>query len=326
MTTTSIDYGTEVTHLTELGLSKTDLIVVFDYLFRKITIRKFKDHFGTHSLEVKRRLDRCGYVLLNCKLFAYAHHVALREGLKKPNPRNYEVDSKDARFLRKLDLSHIPKKFGAYELPTFQGMMAEFLNSRELKTYLGKFISKKMKFMIQSYGDTREDLDMTMRIGAMYSIYRMYPYFGSYLHFINIGKGAAKRVGHSMIKNRTTLKNQRLMRNKDGTHEANLIPLDAVHFKISNEDHTDVSLEILESLAEKCAPRVKRFFHLMSGNYDAEFSAFLGCSNSEAALEMRFDVYQAQVQKFLGVTPRQVQRLYHRLRTKYLDGNRIRTG
>lgn len=312
----------EVTQLSQLGLTKSDLVVVFDYLFRKISIKEFKKHFP-NSLEVKRRIDRCGYILLNCKLFAYAHHVAVSKGLKKPNPRKYEVDPNDARFLRRLDLTHIPKKYICHTLEGFQASMAEFLNSKEFGTLLGKFISKKMRFMIQSYGDTREDLDMSMRVAAMYNIYRVYPYFESYLHMCNVGKGAATKAGHSLIKSRTTQKNQRLLTNADGTNSAKLVPLGSVHHKLQQEEEIDLSVEIIEAIANRCAPRVQRFFYLMQGNHDPEFSEFLGQDNKEAALEMRYDVYQANVQKFMEITPSQVQRLYKRLRDKYTEGGRI---
>jgi len=312
----------EVRQLSQLGLRKSDLIVVFDYLFRKITIKEFKSHFPD-SLSVKRRIDKCGYMLLNCKLFAYAHHVAIRDSTRKPNPRNFGVDLQDARFLRRMDLSHVPKKFRAHTLKDFQESLSTFLTSPDLNNLLGKFISKKMRFMIKSYGDTRDDLQMSMRVAAMYNIYRVYPYFESYLHMCNVGKGAAAKHGHSLIKQRTTLKNQRLTSNSDGTHSSRIVPLEAVHHVLSTEEYVDISVELIETIMTRCTPRVQHFFHLLSGNFDSEFSLFLGQDNKLAALEMRFDVYQSHVQRYLGVTPAQVRGLYGKLRNRYIKNSRL---
>ncbi len=312
----------EITRLKDLGFDRRSLEVIFDYLFRKISIREFKDYFPD-SLQVKRHVDSCGYILLNCKLYAYAHHVAVRDGTKLPNPRNYDIHPHDTRFLRSLDLSHIPKEYISHSLKGFQDSLSMFVTSSHLDTLLNKIISKKMRFMIKSYGDTRHDLDMSMRVAAIYNIYRVYPYFKSYLHMCNVGKGAARRHGHTLIKQRTTLKSQRLMKNTDGTHQARLIPLAAVHHSLRQEEQKDISMEILEAVINKCSPRVRRFFYLMSGNFDEGFSEFLGQNNKEAALEMRFDTYRAQVQKYLEVTPAQVTNLFQRLQQRYLVGNCI---
>jgi len=302
------------TKLSDLGLSKADLIVVFDYLFRKITIRQFKDHFED-SLALKRKLDRSGYILLNCKLFAFAHYKAKQKNLRKPNPKLYDIHPEDVRFLRNLDLSHIPTKYESLTLAQFQRAIASFLSSSSFDSLLGKFINKKMRFLIKSYGETKDSLDMAMRLHALYNIYRVYPYFDSYLHMCNVGKGAAAKHGHSIIKARTTKKAQRLLSNSDGTFSSVHVPLDSVIHTLSTEEESiNPHMEMLEKVKTRASPRVRLFISLMSGDFHPEFSEFLGMNNCKAALEMRFDSYQAHVQKYIGVTRAQVDKLFLKIR------------
>lgn len=299
--------------LSDLGLSKADLQIVFAYLFRRITIRQFKDHFED-SLALKRKIDRNGYILLNCKVFAYAHYRAKQLNQRKPNPKLYGIHPDDCRLLRNLDLSHIPKKYSALTLDEFQESIATFLSSSSFDVLLGKFINKKMRFLIKSYGETKESLDMAMRLHALYNIYRVYPYFKSYLHMCNVGRGSASKCGHSIIKARTTKKAQRLLANSDGTFSSVHVPLDAVANQLASEETINPCSDLLDKLKSRASPRVKLFLSLMSGDFHPEFSMFIGMNNCKAALEMRYDSYQAQVQRYIGVTRSQVDNLFLKIR------------
>jgi len=297
-----------------LDISKQELISSFNYLFRLIDIKTFKAQVKD-GFNVKKRIDKSGYMLKNCKLYAYAWHCYKRGLVVKPNADRFEINACDVPLLRKLDLSKIPTQYQPFDLREFDAYLTEFLTSDDLSSVLGKFISKKMIFLINSYNQTRESLTSQMTEAAIYNIYRCYPYYESYLHFCNIGKGAAEKYGHSLIKHYTSKKNQVLRKNADGTHESVVVPLDAVVHMLAQPQEDKQSIkDVLEGI--KLKPRVQLFFSLMAGEYHEGFSEFLGENNSDLADRINYAQYQAKVQKYIGVTRSQVNRLLERLRNR----------
>ncbi|QDH83483.1 hypothetical protein [Achromobacter phage Motura] len=302
----------------KLGITPKELVSSFDYLFRFIDNKTFKAQVND-GFNVKKRIDACGYMLKNCKLYAYAWHCHKQGLITRPKAAEFEIEECDVAMLRKLDLSRIPAHFQPFALREFDAYLAEFLTSSDLSSVLGKFITKKMTFLIKSYGQTREALKSAMVEAAIYNIYRCFPYYDSYLHFCNIGKGASEKYGHSLIKHFTAKKNQVLQKNADGTHESRMVPIAAVEHMLESPNETKQTIkDVLEGI--KLKPRVRLFFQLMAGEHDQGFSEYLGVNNSDAADTMKYSHYRARVQKYLGVTHTQVNNLLERLRNK-VNGN-----
>lgn len=291
--------------LSELGINKNEKAALFAYLFRRITNERFRE-LVNDPINLKRRVDRSGYILKNCKLFAWAHYKAKYiTGTATPRAKDYGVAPADASFLRRLNLDHIPRKYPAFTLSDFDTIMGRYIDSKDLNHYIGKFISKKMTFLIKSYGESREEIHSYLIEHAIYSIYRKYPYFSTFEHMSNVGKTGLRNRGHSFIIQKTAKKNQKLVQNNDGTFESLHVNIDAVANTIAQEQPETCVLDELT-----LSPKATRFIAIMRGMYDEEFSAFLGENNAEAAHTMRFNSYSSQVRAYFKVSQAQVRKLF----------------
>jgi hypothetical protein len=305
-----------------LGLRPSEMAMtggaVFAYLFHRIDQRELIQFVGDKEKE-ERILDvvrRKGYVLRDCKLYAWAAYRS-RFGYPKPNIKDYGIDREDAAFLSKLNLNHLSSNFEAYTLEDFKALVEGTVKSPAMDAHIGKFISKKLLFLTRSYGVKRSDLESDMQAAALRAVYMHYPRFETLLHFTNVAKSAIHNTGISLITYYTSPARQRLFVNQNGAFEASHVSVDHVsslEAPPSYMQHTKESLEVLANLSEKIRPDVQRFLLCCAGHYDEGFSDFLESDNSLAVEAMAYSRYVTKARKYFNFTEVQVNHLFQKLR------------
>lgn len=310
-------------------LGTEDLKVVpalFAYLFYRINQKQFLQYIEDKGLvadraaavALKERARGNGYIFKNCKLYAWACWTARSLGRKLPPARDFNVAEEDAKILRRLNLKHLGKdKWPAYSLQSFDALLAAKVGERELKNYIGKFVTKKMTFLMKSFGETRHDLETNLQVAAINAIYKQYPRFYSDLHIVNVAKAAIHNTGHTMITSLSSKSRQRLVKNADGSFEATHVDI-AVLADVSAppqygalmSDH----LQALEKVQHKLSDRVKQYLHCAAGQYHEGLSQFLGASNEELSDEWPYHRYLSKVRQFFDISETQEDQLYASIR------------
>lgn len=304
--------------LDTLGFTRKQLRDSFNYLFRGSSNKEFRANFEK-PLQAKQAIDRHGYMLMNCKLYAWSYAKG-----EKPRAKDFRITTKDARFLRTLDLSHVSQDWPSWGLDEFRTAIEEQLWSPHMDQYIGKFISKKLIFL-RSYGLKRPDIVNELRLGALYAVYRMFPFYHSLNHIQNIGKMAFKNTGQSLIYTHTRQSRQVMVRNANGSFESLLVPMDAPTESGTIGDMIeampanggfDVTHHMgkLSAAYDKCKPRAQRFISLLLGQHDQEFSRFLGRNNSLVYERIPFDDYCLRVQAHMGVSDKQRRTFFRKIR------------
>lgn len=301
---------------------KTIIPKLFEYYFGKFDQKKFERFVGDRprALEIKARSKASGYVLKNCKLYAYAHHEALMKGKEKPNPEDYGVTAADAKLLRQLDLSHINvNTYAAFTLKEFEFVINKICSCPDLKAYIGKLISKKMMFIIKSYGVKRDDITLQLYEAALSVAYRKYPLFENYLHFVNVIKANIHSISQTMIHFYTAQKRQKLMKTNEGAFEAVECSIELMPDVEVETSHVETLREQFQALEHaqnslNVKPHHRTFLLCLAGHRDESFSAFLGMPNDEAVEIMSYPNYMKRAMVHFEMTPHSTERLFVRLR------------
>ena len=297
--------------------------VLFDYLFRAINKFDYRDRIGDKELamEVWSRVLNNGYVLRNCKLFAYAVHWNRGHNMST-SPAKYEIMQEDVAFLRGLDLSHIATKFKPYSLFDFNNFEGAIIGSQELRVNVGKFVSKKLIFLDRHFGEPRAEIEQTLFEHAVYALRKQFPFYQSDLHALNVCKTAVKNKGHGMIEYYTRGKRNKLL-NENGVFQAVNVSLDTTLDAVvglsvmpEHENETMQNLQVLTSLDKEMDPRVKAFIAAAKGIHDPGFTMFIGIDNSDAVHDWNYDRYMIQLRAYHKITEEQAARLLARLRKR----------
>lgn len=307
-----------------LGLRPSEMAkiggAVFAYLFHRITQRELIAIIGDKEKEelILSVVRRKGYVLRNCKLYAWAAYRA-RFGYPKPSIKEYGVDRKDAAFLSRLNLNHLSHKFEGYNLEDFKALVEGTVKNPTMDAYIGRFISKKMLFLTRSYGVKRSDLESDMQAAALRAVYMHYPRFETLLHFTNVAKAAIHNTGISLITYHTSPARQRLFVNESGGYEATHVNLDVMSGVEAPDEymsHVKESLEVLVKLSHRyeMRPDVQRFLLCCAGHYDEGFSDYLETDNSLAVDGMAYSRYLGKARKYFQFSEVQVEKLFEKLK------------
>lgn len=289
------------------------LQLYFDYLFGNISKNDLKQGFRYNDLDPdKIDLVQHGYLCRNCKLFVYA--LATGNALCA---EQYGVDRKDTKALKWV--AHNVDIDTAWCAPWDLKRLEQNENAivYGLKTYIGKFVTKKMTFLIKSYGLHRHDIQTELYCAGLWALHKKYPFFETSLHAINTVKTAIHNKGMDIIAKHTRNKNQRLIRNKDGTFESVNVDISVLNnleapepFELRYRDER----EGLKSLQKIMNDRGALYISLARGDYNADFSEYIGLNNTEAA-EGNYDSYLRKIDRFLGVTLEERERFFGKLRT-----------
>lgn len=327
--------------LTEiLGIKNLKLVPsMFAYLFYRIDQKTFLKYVVDNELVTDRKealrikdvMRGNGYIMKNCKLYAWACWSARRNGNALPPAKAFGVHTKDAVILRRLNLAHLDTSrgtlvpFESWSISMFNANTERMLQSSELRNYIGKFVTKKMSFLMKSYGETRHDLETQLRETALLAWYKQYPRFDSELHAVNVAKAAIHNEGHTMITSLSSKSRQRLVRLADGSFEALMVDINVLadvaappQYGALLQDH----LQALEAVQHRLSDRAQSFLLCASGQYNEELSEFLKIDNTEAVEKWAYPRYMSQVQKFFKVTPDKVDRLFNAIRN-YSDRTNV---
>lgn len=306
-----------------LGTDDSQVIqILFSYLFR--SINKYKYRAAMPSREEAKRVwaaaQKSGYILLNCKLYLYARHVAKTKG-QRVRSEEFQIAAEDVRILRKINLE-VKTKHKVYSLSNFLEIEKAILTDPQidLDGHMGRFINRKLKFLCRSYGLTMSGLKADFIETALYALRKQYPFFLSDLHMVNICKTAIHNCGQSTISYWTRGKRNALRREDDGTFSAVHVDVDLASSLASvgvvdlKDDPHQHALEALHFEHKQLGVRAQQFVTLAKGVYDAGFSLFLGDSNEDLAHDWGYDRYLAAVRNYLKVTEAQQVRLLNHLR------------
>jgi hypothetical protein len=269
---------------------------VFAYLFGVIDKYAYRRAIGNKDVakQVWASVSSNGYILRNCKLFAYAYHVNRDAGIPV-SPARFAVEKEDVNLLRKLDLSSVSKEFKAYTLFDYTNLETAIITSTELNTYIGKFISRKLIFLCRSYGLSRDEIHGDLRCAAIYALRKQYPFYQSELHAKNICKTAIKNAGQGLIEFWTRGKRNALMK-ENGDFQAVHVSYDVlsdVGVEPEHDNELRINLQCLASVAAKLPPQQQGWVAAAAGGYDIGFSFFLGKDNRDAVESLPYPRYLA---------------------------------
>lgn len=294
---------------------------IFAYMFHRITQRELlalieDKEVAERVLEVVRS---DGYTLKNCKLFAHAYWAARQSGETKPRATQYEIHPEDISLLKRINLSHVSSTYVPMSLEDMDSMIEGALDSPEMRAYIGRYISKKMIFLVRSYNVPRKDIEGDLMRAALAAIYKTYPKFESALHFTNVAKSAIHNSGMSLIAYHTRASRTRIVLNEEGFFRAVNDSSEQLVDMLAPEsymDHAKDALQSLVKLAPRMSEKVQQFLLAAAGHHNSGLSEFMRCDNSDAVDTMQYPQYLQKVQTYFGVTEPQVARLFCKLRSQ----------
>ena len=236
------------------------------------------------------------------------------------SPAKYGIVQEDVAILRRLNLTHIKKPHKAYTLFDFDNLEGSILKSKELRDYIGKFISKKMMYLMRSYGQDRSDLYDHMQHAALLALRKHYPFYHSDLHALNICKTSVHNSGVGIMEFWDRAKRKALM--QDGTgYQAVKVPLESVVGVGVEPEHACEfrnNIKSLVSLSAKLKPKALAFVSAAAGLYDPGFSMFLGLDNTDAAEKWDYARYLTLLRTYYHVSEEQTTRLFAAIRKHLL--------
>lgn len=297
-----------------------DLEVLFAYLFDKIGKYQYRDQIGdkARAKAMWAIAENSGYLLKNCKLFIWANCRAKRTGVAV-SPAKFGVLKADVAFLRSIDLPKVKSKYRAYSVAEFDALEGAVLTSSAMKTYIGKFISKKLIFL-RSYGQTPDSLSSQLVCAALYALRKHYPSYESELHALNICKTAIHNHGIGLIEYWTRGKRNALL-NENGAFQAVHVQYETlgdVSVQPEHEAELRVNLGSLVNIAEGLPDKQQRFLSAAAGIYDPGVSMFIGANNSDVVDTWGYPRYLNHVRTYFGLTVLQQERLLESLRQKMI--------
>lgn len=301
------------------------LDTLFRYLLGDIDKYEYRDRLGDrrYAKDLWNRVVVSGYVLVNCKLYVYARHCAKRQG-RRVSAAAYGITPEDAKMLALVAPTWVKKKYKSMSLADYTKAECWVFSDPvlDMKTYIGKFISKKLIFLCRHYGLTREQVEGTLVDAAMYAMRKQYPRFESELHMVNVCKTAIHNAGMSLIQYWTRGKRNALINEDDGTHSAVHVELTTAQYMQNlgtldpQDDAHAQTLQCLRAAESNMGPRAKAFLSLARGQFDSGFTLFIGINNEDAAHEWNYQKYLASICKYLHVTADQATQFMAFLRKR----------
>src|ERR1700682_4588841 len=170
---------------------------VFAYLFHRINQQELTTYLPPELVQQVLETVRVnGYLLRNCKAYAWAFHKARHSGEKPPSRKAYGIHLSDVKLLQRLNLNHLSINYDVWTLSDIDRIVEDTLECHAMKQHIGKYISKCLLFLIRSYGVPREELEKDMQAWAIRAIYMTYPRFECLLHTTNVATTAIHNCGH----------------------------------------------------------------------------------------------------------------------------------
>lgn len=348
---------------------QTDLVAaVVLYLFRVIESTELTDYFkellnwkGQNCIDFRKVLMGKGYLQKNYKLYLYALMCGM-----KPDAKDFHIKDADVEFATKLKTSKsaLAKKFSAYCKGRYRvGYKVRTLNeldrglSRvipELTVTVGKFVTKKFKFLTQSGQMNKDELHQDLLMHGIYAMYRQYPEIDDLLHLKNIGITSIGNHGQNIIKEQTTQSRKRLQKQDDGSFTGTTLSLNVTDFDMvfsldsgrgsggamitcnammcsmdgssceyesprDVERQRDLRLTIEGLLGRMKTEKARQFTSILMGLHDSGFSKFLGEPNDEASDRMDRQDYAEKAREYLDIPKEKARSFVRKLREELQD-------
>lgn len=294
----------------------------FMYVFGAINQAQAVRNIGGNKKAVRsllRDVKYDGYLLLNCKLYAWAWYRHKHADAERPRYAHYGVPFEDAKFLRRLNLEHLNLSYPSCGVEEMRDRVRDELTRPSARTHMGKLVSAKLRFLIKSYGVTRQELYSDLGGEAAHALYFQYPRFHSDLHFTNVVKTTIQNYAMSTIKYHTCEARQRLVKDTQGQFHSLIEDIDsAAVFTAEAPDpymhHIKDQLTTLVELSPQMSSKVQSFLLSLAGHHDSGLSAFLKKDNSEAADRWDYARYTGLCAQYYGLSEARVERIFARLR------------
>lgn len=283
-----------------------------------------------------------GYLLKNYKTWVFYvvkhklnHHDAMVYS------RKWKVEHIDAAWfihLGVVTLSYIKrlaKKYAALTLEKFDRILNGIMSDPMLKTWLGKFTSKKHRFVATSQSMTLDHIRSDLACNGMQGLLNMYPLVKSRLHALNIVKRTIHNTGINMIHHYTSQKTGRIVKNMDGSFEAKIVSFESIRETlelqaVEHDDDLRVDFtRLIEEAKEK--PKKVKFIELLAGNYCPKFTAWLREHghrvDTNEALQEKVDTktYVQKCLEFIGIKPKTVWTFLAKLKEQFTPYRNGRT-
>ena len=208
--------------------------------------------------------------------------------------------------------------------------VAAVLTHPNFTNYLKRFTFRKHRFLA-AHGQQLDDIESQIIEFCVHSLYRSYPNFTDMMHMLNVAKRSARHHGINIIYDNTRQKrNVYLGQDQAGRQTMMVVSYDDPNVQTfldsqsrGTADQSAPEIESAErsmcfdSLGSKLRSGQQRFLKLVRGQYDAEFSAWLGERNDVMIHEWSFDQTLATVCDYLGVTKKAASRFVTTLRCHF---------
>ena len=260
--------------------------------------------------------------------------------------------------LRHKNVRYLIAGLNKYALESPPRDMAEFNMGivrvyPELELVTDKYISKKFRWLETAGQMERDALRSDMMMHAMYAIYRAYPQIESFVHLKNIGQRAIHNRGVNILKEQSTQKRQRMIKNVDGTFSGTLLSFDHRGFSavqtvdIGTGGNISVCNHMMTGIDGKAVPyerpqdvdrkrdlqrtvtqlnvkvkglkQPKTFMSLLMGEFNEGFSKGLGQPNDEACDSMSREEYADKARQYLRIPEEQATKFFHKLKAELAD-------
>jgi hypothetical protein len=305
--------------LVNIGYSKAEarkiLPSLFLYLFRafkqsELYRRAELINPNVDLFKLMPRIPLMGEITLHDKVCIFALFQGENPGIK-PNAYIKTAVLSDPEV---QDWLSQYKDFPAYDIATVRALEGRALANPEITTYIGKFINRKMRFIMDYYGVEFEELCEALQERAIHNLRVNYPNWNSSGEMLAMSKSAIANAGQNLLKYYSATKRAKVDKNNKAVEYS----LDAIqelngsgpeYQALVYSDTLDRGMEIMEaslsveqlikSLHSK--PKAKLLVELLSGKYNAGFSNFLNRDCCEYADEAPFEKLLSKACDYIGV-------------------------
>lgn len=303
---------------------------LFAYLFRRISHKRFlvilKSHLSEEECDQVLHAARTdGYLLKNCKSYAWRYYKARYETPSEvPNPQDFKIAEEDVPLLQCINLSHLSLNHPAYTLKEYQGILDGATSDKAVSLKIAKFVSKRMLFLLKSYGVERHDLENECRLGALRSIYMRYPQFDDLQHVKNTANTGIHNAGEDLVKYYTSPTRQRLQKTKEGEFEARHVDLATLSELetpyVGSLSSLQEEIAHLDELVKQLPLVEQTYMSVLKGAHHVGFSEHLGQDNRDALEQMAASRYRLEARRFFGISNKAGKDLFAWLRSNLLEG------
>lgn len=303
------------------GIFKADEVISFVWELVGVTLQ----HSALHA-----SLRNNGVLLRDVKQYAFARYASeygvpvMPAALVTPLPvrtRNRVFDALQLKALQDYFAGHLWRGRKPLTLAEIKSITEDTLGDPELSAYAGKFIHRKMGFILKSGGRSYAELMSEVMMQAYYGLLKTYPAWTDAGHRLAIAKVNIHNRGINIIHEETAGSRRFLHGNAKVGYSAVNVSLDNFELGVgdvllqeskvfSNLDGSvgddGVDWETKKALQEllmcaTLAPKKRLYLSLLLGIYSEDFSAWLGKSNTEMATKLPFGRYDASVRQYLGI-------------------------